>query len=255
MLPACCPQGKQARLRRVQLGGIMVDKPFELADRAGGLACFDQGPFNSLRRRPRRNRQRVIRRFEPRQAADPFGGPCRLGQRILHTRLLEYGFCLAHGLGHPLGLHQQRSPLGQYRCLPRLGRKTGQFGNGLGQPVTLFDRLGVGLFQFLSARTGLGHGRIRRRTCRQQGFIACKLIQQSPMRRRLQQRGCGVLAMDFDQEVADFGQQRRADRLVIQEGAGRPVAAQDALQGQCLVGGSVNARLVQRRPDRMIDRR
>ncbi len=182
MLPARCPQGEQPRLGAVQFSRIMIDKPFELADRACCFARFNQGPLDCFGGGTCGNRQRVLRGFKSRQAANPFGGTRRLGQGIFHAGLFQHIFGFTHGLGDAFRLHQQGPTLCQDGGFAFLRIQAGELGHSLGQPFAMFDGFGMRVFKFLTPGAGLRHRSMSGRAHVQKLFIACKLVEQTAVR-------------------------------------------------------------------------
>ena len=132
---------------------------------------------------------------------------------------------VAQILGDLFRLHHQRAAIGKRGFLAGLRRKLAQFGDGMVQLVAFalgaFD-LGAMVHRRHPARRGARPTMLA--TLAASFSSAAKGVEQAAMGGGIGQRALVVLAVDLDQRLAELLEDLHAHRLVVDEGAGAPVA-------------------------------
>ena len=145
--------------------------------------------------------------------------------------------------GQTLPLLHVGAGRGEFRFLPLLRGKRGEFGQMREQQVTIRRRLGDGGAAFVQ-RVCRAAPRLPRRF-HARNVSAGIAIEQLTVAARVDQAAVIMLAVQFHQERRQFAQQGSADRLVVDEGLGPAIRFQPALDQQRFAGLHVHFRFGQ----------
>ena len=179
----------------------------------------------------------------PRRAAQGRQRRIRSGPQVLQFREIAR---------QALPLLHRRARFGELFLLAHFGFQRGQFGQMRQQQIVIGRRLRnrrACAVERFARRTPCAPGRVHRRHI--SSGIA---VHQQAVPARIDQSAIIVLPVQFHQLPGEVAQQRRADRLIVDEGLGADpaaaIGAQAALQDQRLTRFNLHLRLAQHRADR-----
>ena len=217
-------QREQPFLQPLQAGRVVLHRPARLFQGRQPFGGLDGGTVQRFDGRRQTLADLVLQPLQPAQHAAQGGIDAAVGgQRTVD--LVQFA-------GGPLALHHGRARVGQAGFLAGLGVQRGQFVQRVAQIGLVGLRAAVGGLDLVQRRPGGGQGGMAAPGARGQRVVAAEGVEQSAVGGGVQQSTVVVLAMDFDQRLAQLPQQPDADRLIVGERPAAAVGGDDAAQDQ-----------------------
>ncbi len=238
-------QREQTLLDPFELGRIVAEIGGRARQRRGGLGEFGGGAVErggGLIQPPGRAR-RLFRDHPPRRAE----------AYVDAVAILQRGDGVGDRLGQLFAVHHQASPVRQRLFLVGSGVERFEFLAAVAQEGLFRAGALQRLTRLVMVRDGLFPGSVGGRGLLETRRERAEPVQRGAVAGFVEHAAARELAFDFDQRRADVAQRRRADRLVVDEGAAAAFGVDGAAQDQPVaLFRSVEAVFVHDRESRVI---